>query len=202
MNLVPPSSEVLNLVAEAVAPSEIEGEEIQGLIDSMLDIASGEQGNPARPTMVGLAAPQIGVSKRVLLLGTNAAGQGEVPEFLAMINPVIVKRSERSNMNREGCYSTGKVCGVVERSTWVTVEALDRFGKTIHATFDDFVARVLQHEIDHLDGIRFPDRIPEDRELLWVEPDQFGKFRLEWDKWNITCSRERWQAIKHGTESV
>lgn len=201
LSLVPPSHEVLNQIAEPIAVGDIGTAAVQGLIDSMLAIAQGEQGNPTKPTMVGLAAPQIGMAKRIVILGTNAQGQGEKPHFLALINPVITKRSQTTNMNREGCYSTGRVCGVVERSTWVQVQAFDRLGRTIEATYDDFVARVLQHEVDHLDGIRFPDRIPPERPLLWVEPEQFGDFRTQWDRWPVTCERSRWEAIKTGVEA-
>jgi Polypeptide deformylase len=63
-----------------------------------------------------------------------------------------------------------------------------------------FTARIAQHETDHLDGIRFPDRIPVDQpdKLHWVEPEQFPDYRLNWATWKQLCPRERWEAMKQG----
>ena len=198
LQLVPPSSEVLNQVAELIAPSEVESAELQALVDSMLDLAQGEQGNSARPTLVGLAAPQLGINKRIIVVGINADGMGKTPDFKAYLNPQITRQSSGTNINREGCYSTGRVCGIVERSDSVTITALDRFGNAVTQAYDGFPARIFQHEIDHLAGLRFPDRITNTDDLLWVEPEDFGEFRVHWQDWPHKCSREKWEAIKRG----
>ena len=198
LQLVPPSSEVLSRVAETVTPSEIESAELQALIDGLLDLARGEQGNPARRTMVGLAAPQAGINKRVIVIGIDADDRGSVPDFKAYINPQISSRSAETKTDREGCYSTGRVCGIVERANCVTIDALDRFGNAVTESYDGFLARIFQHEVDHLNGLRFPDRIKNADDLLWVELEDFGDFRDRWQDWPNKCSRETWEAIKHG----
>jgi len=164
----------------------------------MLDLAQGEQGNPARRTMVGLAAPQLGISKRIIVIGIDADGMGKNPDFKVYVNPQVTRRSSEINIDREGCYSTGRVCGIVERANSVTITAFDRFGNSVTETHDGFVARIFQHEIDHLDGLRFPDRITKTDDLLWVELKDFGDFRDRWQDWPHKCSREKWEAIKRG----
>lgn len=193
-----PGSEVLSHIAEEVPIDHIHSKEIQTLIDAMLRIAYGEQGDKERKTMVGLAAPQIGVSKRVIIAGINAVGLGEQPELRAFINPTIVNKSTDMEKGREACYSTSRVCGIVERSKKVTVEAFDRDGHKVIETYEGFPARVFQHEIDHLDGIRFPDRISDDSRLHWVEPERFGEYRERWAEWEVPCQRQTWVDIKAG----
>lgn len=206
--LVPPSSDILNQVASEVTPEDFKHPKLQVTIDVMLRVAKGQQGNPSRPTLVGLAAPQIGVIKRIILVGVDATGMGEEPTFKIFINPIIIEPSNRiisTVLSREGCYSTGRVCGIVERAQEVTISALDRSGMPLTETYKGsstgFPANIFQHEIDHLNGIRFPDRIKKKEYLHWVEPEEFGKYRVEWLHWPNLCSRERWRAIKQGIES-
>lgn len=195
-DLIPPSSEILNTVSDEIEPSSIISKEVQDLIDGMLDVANGEQGDTKRRTMVGLAAPQLGVAKRIIIVDTASTGMGEAPELQAFINPKIVAKSEITEQGREGCFSTGNVCGNVDRSSEVVVEAFNRKGELVSGTWTGFTARIFQHEIDHLDGIRFPDRITDETKLHWVEPDKFGEYRTKWVDWDEFCPRERWEAIK------
>jgi hypothetical protein len=80
----------------------------------------------------------------------------------------------------------------------VTLEGLSRQGEPIVIELTGFVARIAQHETDHLDGVRFPDRIPvtEPRRLHWVEPSEFDKYRTDWENWPIICPRTRWEDLK------
>lgn len=118
-----PENNILNQVAKAIPVEAIKGKETQFLVDEMLRIANGTQGDKKRRTMVGLAAPQVGVSKRVIIVDIASTGMGEVPDLRAYINPVVSKQSKQTEPGREGCFSTGNVCGNVERSSEVTVEA-------------------------------------------------------------------------------
>ncbi len=102
---------------------------------------------------VGLAAPQVGESIRVLV----AEYEGEA---VALINPEILKRSEQEEFGQEGCLSIPGFIGEdVPRSSAITVKARDPKGKEIRVKADGWFARILQHEIDHLDGILYTDRI-------------------------------------------
>lgn len=102
---------------------------------------------------VGLAAPQVGESIRVLV----AEYEGEA---VALVNPEILKRSEQEEFGQEGCLSIPGFIGEdVPRSSAITVKARDPRGKEIRVKADGWFARILQHEIDHLDGILYTDRI-------------------------------------------
>lgn len=193
-----PNNDILNKVAKAIPVEAITNKETQFLVDEMLRIANGTQGDKKRRTMVGLAAPQVGVSKRVIVVDVASTGMGEAPDLRAYINPVVSKRSKQTEPGREGCFSTGNVCGNVERSSEVTVDAYDRDGNLLSEHWTGFTARIFQHETDHLDGIRFPDRITDDTKLHWVEPDQFGDYRTQWAEWSELCPRTRWEEIKTG----
>lgn len=195
---VPPDSKVLNLVAHEIPAHDISDESTQDLVDKMFRVARGRQGDAKYPTLVGLAAPQIGVSKRVVIIGMNAVGDGEQPELKEFINPEIIDLSDEKEDGREGCFSTSRVCGIVERAKRVKVRAYDRQGKQFECELEGFPARVAQHEIDHLDGIRFPDRITDDNKLHWVEEEEFGDYRENWRNWSVNCPREKWEAIKLG----
>ncbi len=99
---------------------------------------------------VGLAAPQVGVSERIVVID---AGKG----LLQLVNPAIVS-SEGSQTDAEGCLSIPGVSGYVTRAEKVVVEALNGEGRPIRIEGHGLLARALQHEIDHLDGILFIDR--------------------------------------------
>lgn len=201
LEAVPPSNDTLNQIALAIPVESISSKETQFVVNEMLRIANGTQGNKKRRTMVGLAAPQVGVSKRIIVIDVASTGMGETPDLRAYINPVITDKSEQTEPGREGCFSTGNVCGNVERASRVTVEAYDRDGNPVTEQWEGFTARIFQHETDHLDGVRFPDRITDDTKLHWVEPDQFGEYRTKWSEWSETCPRTTWEAIKSG-ESI
>lgn len=107
---------------------------------------------------VGLAAPQIGISQRVLTYEVDdQAGH--------VINPVIIHRAGEQ-LGTEGCLSIPGVYGDVPRAYDVVVQGVDVTGQPVELTVDDYLARCLQHEIDHLDGVLFLERLdPDERRL-------------------------------------
>ncbi|HWQ43437.1 MAG TPA: peptide deformylase [Desulfosporosinus sp.] len=112
------------------------------LLDNMndtLDVADG----------VGLAAPQIGVSKRVIVIKLDDV-------VVELINPVILEK-EGQNSAEEGCLSIPNITGDVVRAAKVRVQGLNRQGEMVDIQTDRLLARALQHEIDHLEGILFID---------------------------------------------
>ncbi len=119
--------------------------EILNIIKDMAETMYDDSG-------VGLAAPQVGVSKRIILV------DGEEDGLIVLINPMIVK-SEGEVVAEEGCLSIPGIYSQVKRASKVTVKALNENGDPIEITKEALIARALQHEIDHLDGILFVDRI-------------------------------------------
>ena len=203
LDLIDPTDQRLNQPSEVLQPEEIASASIQAIIDRMFELAAGKgHGKADTRQMVGLAAPQLGVNKHIILIDLTADGSNKEQYLQALINPRIIKRSKETVPGREGCWSAGNICGNVARAKKVTVEALDRTGRLVTLELQGFVARIAQHEIDHLDGIRFPDRIPPDQpgKLHWVEPVQFQEYREKWATWPTTCPRSRWDAMKAGTK--
>jgi peptide deformylase len=128
---------------------------IQRLIDNMIETMQKANG-------VGLAAPQVGISLRVIIL--QMPGEGP----LAIINPEIIERSGEQEVT-EGCLSVPGCYGDISRSTQVTVKGLDRTGKKIKIKANGLMAEALEHEIDHLNGILYIDHITNEDKLHQVE---------------------------------
>ena len=120
-------------------------DDVRRLVDDLLETMRAAKG-------VGLAANQVGVARRVAVVGTDAEHR------YALVNPVIVER-EGTVKDEEGCLSIPEIYGDVERSARVVVEALDENGKKRRIEGTELLARAIQHEIDHLDGILFLDRV-------------------------------------------
>ncbi|MBI5343092.1 MAG: peptide deformylase [Deltaproteobacteria bacterium] len=106
---------------------------------------------------IGLAAPQVGVGKRVIVVDVSAVEKEIAP--VALVNPEIVERKGQVE-GTEGCLSIPGVEGIVPRAESVLVRALDPLGQPVQIRAEGLLSRALQHEIDHLDGILFIDRIP------------------------------------------
>jgi len=102
---------------------------------------------------IGLAAPQVGLPHRILVMDDGTGGAQ------ALINPVIENRSGTIR-EEEGCLSLPGVFGVVERTKTITVRAMDADGKPVSLEATGLKARIVQHELDHLDGVLFIDRLP------------------------------------------
>jgi len=130
--------------------------EVRTLIEEMGDIMYSAHG-------VGLAAPQIGRSVRLLVYD---AGDG----LKALINPEILKMKGEQYEPEEGCLSIPGLRGVVKRAKDITVKALDRDGHPVRFRATEFEARIIQHEIDHLNGILFID-LADPATLHMVAPD-------------------------------
>ena len=107
---------------------------------------------------IGLAAPQIGVSLRVCVLDLRDEDNPEAGRWV-FVNPVIVESSEEEDKASEGCLSIPEMEEVVARPARVTVRGFDAEGEAVEVEAEDLLARALQHEIDHLDGVLFIDRL-------------------------------------------
>ena len=121
---------------------------------------------------VGLAAPQIGLSIRVLVAELEPNPKEKEKGFkVALCNPEIVKASDDLETGPEGCLSIPGWIGDVPRHTAVTVKGQTPEGKEVRIKAQDYYARVLQHEIDHLNGVLFTDRIVDINTLRRIEPE-------------------------------
>lgn len=107
---------------------------------------------------IGLAAPQVGLSKRLIVVDVGDESGREAGAF-ALFNPTVVESSADTDKQEEGCLSIPGVSGAVERPWSVVVEGMDRQGKAVRLEAEAMLARCLQHEIDHLDGVLFIDRM-------------------------------------------
>ena len=132
------------------AVTEVERRLIEDMIETM-KLSDG----------VGLAATQAGVSKRIIVFNPSC----DEWRADALINPVIVKR-RGSEKKEEGCLSLPGVNGLVRRDTQITIEGLDIKGKPVCFEARGILSRIFQHEIDHLDGILFIDRINPIKRLM------------------------------------
>jgi peptide deformylase len=144
---------VLRAVA---APVEQVTDAVRALIADMFDTMYAQDG-------VGLAAPQVGLGQRVIVVDPR---EPNVTPF-ALINPRILELGAELDRAEEGCLSIPGLKEIVERPATAVVEGLDRSGETMRISAQGLLARILQHEVDHLDGILFIDRVsPLKRKLL------------------------------------
>ena len=128
------------------------GPELQTLVDDMVETMRQAPG-------VGLAAPQVDVSWRVIVVEFGSEEDEEAPKKLfAVVNPEITRTSPETVLGTEGCLSVPGVVGEVERAEALTVKGLSRRGQPITIKAKGWLARIFQHEIDHLDGVIFVDR--------------------------------------------
>jgi peptide deformylase len=163
-------SKVLRRKADPVAAIDAG---VQALIRDLFDSLEEAEG-------VGLAAPQIGVSRRVIIIDVSATEPSLPP--IALVNPVI-DIGQGMATAEEGCLSIPDVYGEVSRYTNVDVSALDQNGQPFKFNAEEFYARVLQHEIDHLHGKLFIDLIaPLKRQLMRGALKRIKKEGEEWDK--------------------
>jgi peptide deformylase len=139
--------------------------ELQTLIDDMVETMRQAPG-------VGLAAPQVDVPLRVIVVEFGDEEKEDAPlKLYTVVNPEIVRAAEETINGTEGCLSIPNFVGDVERSTQVTIKGQNRYGKPVRLKADGWLARIFQHEIDHLNGVLFTDRAtqvwrPEEGEVV------------------------------------
>lgn len=151
--------------------SEFTGE-IEKLIGDMAETMYLNEG-------LGLAATQVGVLKRVIVYDNIEAGYGMDPR--ALINPEIVA-AEGCVRDEEGCLSVPEIKDIVERSEKIKVTGMDRSGREVEIEAEGLLARIIQHEIDHLNGILFVDRLEAVRKNLAMSRWKKVKKELEAEK--------------------
>lgn len=139
----------------AVAVSRITPD-IEALIERMIASMQWWKG-------LGIAAPQVGVPLRLFIMASDGAS----PRVI--MNPRIMERSTEQEIDNEGCLSVPALYGKVKRARAVVIRGLNRRGKPIQLSLEGVPARIAQHEIDHLDGVLFIDRV-DPSTLFWHDP--------------------------------
>lgn len=158
---------LLREIATPIDPTEFGSYWLEELIEEMLHIMQ-EKG------AVGVAAPQIGIGKRVIVFGSTYSKRKpeiEIPNTV-LINPTLKILSNERELDYEGCLNGGGIMGEVPRATEIEYSGFNRNGKQITKYATDLEARILQHEIDHLDGILFFDRIEDENTIISYEEYQ------------------------------
>lgn len=143
-----------------ICPCDIPSQEVQSQMDALLAM-----------DYALIAAPQIGLQEAILVV------QGHI-----FINPSLLSESEEKEWECEECLSTGPICASVQRAKTIVVQYYDRRGEIHIEEFSGAYARLLQHGIDHLDGIRFPDRLEKEEPLYWIGSEKQQCPRAVWEK--------------------
>lgn len=177
LQIVTLPDEVLRKKARPVAKFD---DELQTLIDNMIETMRAANG-------VGLAAPQIGQSIQLAVIETlpKVDEEGEdIPnsrELFVIANPRIVWESREVIDGIEGCLSIPGYVGEVERAYAVRIRAQDRRGKNIKLRLKGWTARIFQHEIDHLNGVLYIDKLT-DRENFWTDEEYYQMRQEEFEE--------------------
>lgn len=145
------TNKILRTRSEEV--SDPQSPEIQNLITEMRETLA------ATPNGIGLAAPQIGVNKRIFIIDPDVAKEYEIRD--TFINPIITKIAPRELDLEEGCLSIPELFGMVKRAKHLNIEALDDTGAAVKIKAERLLAHIIQHETDHLNGVLFIDHATE-----------------------------------------
>lgn len=163
---------ILRERSREVSPEELASREVQTFIDDLIETMRDANG-------AGLAAPQVHVPLRICAIEVNDNPRypykPNVP-LTVLVNPVIRTIGEETFENYEGCLSVPNLRGVVDRFVEIELDALDRHGKSERRVVRGLTAGTFQHEVDHLDGKVFLDRVKDTRSLTtWAEFDRHHK---------------------------
>jgi peptide deformylase len=149
---------VIREATQPVSKEELNTQSVQDLIDAMVATMRDADG-------VGIAAPQVHSPKQIIIIEVSSdnpryPGRNPIP-LTVIVNPVIISKSEDYEEDWEGCLSVPDLRARVPRSSSVRVSGLDRAGEPLEIQAEGFFARVIQHEVDHLQGRVFLDRLPD-----------------------------------------
>ena len=151
---------VLRLQAQVV--TEPRSAEIQQIIETLQDTLAATQG-------VGIAAPQISISKQIIIIASRPTPRypsAPLMEPTVMINPAFQKLSDIREKDWEGCLSVPGIRALVPRYTEILISYINQQNDLVEARLDGFVARVFQHEFDHLEGTVYLDRVEDNRDIF------------------------------------
>jgi len=156
---------ILRQIAEPISQEEFNTPELIELTTALLDMMKSTGG-------VGLAAPQIGISKRIIALGVSDHARNKrditIPNQI-IINPEFTPIDDTLEEDYEGCLSVGELVAKVPRYKKINYHGFDVYGNLIEDTVVDLHARIIQHEVDHLDGILFLEKVADEKSFIVYE---------------------------------
>lgn len=156
--------------------------EIKQIIENMTEVALEWEDSRPHEISAAIAAPQINHLQRIIIVRSDLEDK-KVRDFTALINPEIIKFEGEITKDFEGCLSVPGVYGKVPRHSKIRVKALDIDGHEVRFKVDGFLGRVIQHEIDHINGIVFIDHIKDDKGAFY-KLDEKGELEpLDYDKY-------------------
>lgn len=165
-------------------------DEVRQLVNDMTSVALDWEDSRPHEISAALAAIQINRPMRVIIVRSNFEDKAD-REFVALINPEIIKTEGEIESDYEGCLSVPGVYGMVPRNNKIRVKAMDIKGNEVRFKADGFLARTIQHEIDHTNGIVFIDHIRDDKDAFY-QLDEKGELQpLDYDT-NIKDNRILW----------
>lgn len=187
----------LRLVCDAITKKDLRSKKLQGTIEQLLDFVyqrnnKGEKSNRNQPTTIGLSANQVGIMKLISVVDL-AVRKHEYSDIHVIINPKIIWKSKTMTIRREGCVNTPGIFGLVPRHGRVKISYLDRWGNDYTTDVKGWEAVLLQHEIDHLNGILFIDRIPDPTKAHKVDENNMKEYKKRYKMWEKFIDVSEWR---------
>ncbi len=184
---LPPEHPMLRQPCQPIIPKDLKSKSFQKLLDHLLDFVYGHSNkgltrNKKQAMTVGLSANQIGISLQINIIDLGI-GHKSYNDIHILINPRIIWKSKSIIEKIEGCVNLPTIWGQVKRSRTVTVQALDRSGNQLTIKARGWPAVLLQHEIDHLHGHLFLDRLSDPTKAHLVEEGDYKLYKKQPKNW-------------------
>ncbi len=187
LHVVSPNAKILRAKCIALSPRELRLNETQEIIEEMMDFVygtnnKGPERDRSHSMTVGLSANQVNLNRCISIVDM-AVGRKNISDIQVLINPEIIWKSNTMVEHIEGCVNLENIWGPVMRSRKIKVKALDRNGNELLLTLQGWPAILLQHEVDHLNGILFIDRLADPKKAFHVEADDYAAYRKDKKNW-------------------
>lgn len=187
LHVLDPKHKILRSACKEIPKRDLRKTSVQQEIESMIDFVYGNNNKGKARSRnasmtVGLSANQVGISKKISVVDL-AIGKRGYSDVHVLINPEIVWQSQSVLENCEGCVNLPTIWGYVKRSKRIKVKALDRSGNELLLTVTGWPAVLLQHEIDHLNGKLFIEKLPDPKKAFLVEEGDYQKFKQKKKEW-------------------
>lgn len=164
--------------------------EVQKIIDEMIQASLDWEEEHEFELSAALAAPQLGYNRRIIVVREDMNDK-ENASFIPLLNPEVIKTEGKTLYDYEGCLSVPTIYGKVPRPQKARIKAMTADGQEVRIKAEDFLARTILHEIDHLNGILFIDHIKDDEKAFFKLDNKGDLVPLDYDK-DIKDNKELW----------